>query len=121
DYQNTPRPAYFAFKLLSRLAGERLQLTSNHSAVHGFASADSQLRMFGVMLWNFSTHAVTVDLAFTDLPRDLRMRHLTLNAEAASNDENVRLRPDPAQQIRKGEHKLKVDFEPYGVQFWMLE
>jgi len=36
-----------------------------------------------VMLWNFSTNALTVDLAFTDLPRDLRARHLTLNAESA--------------------------------------
>jgi len=121
DYQNTARPAYFAFKLLSRLAGERLQLTSDDRAVHGFAAYDPQLRMFDVMLWNFSTNALTVDLAFTDLPRDLRMRHLTLNAVSASNDENVRLRPDPPQPVRKGEHKFKAEFEPYGVQFWMLE
>ena len=121
DYQNTPRTAYFAFKLLSRLAGERLQLKSNHHAVHGFAAHDPQLRMFDVMLWNFSTNAMTVDLVFTDLPRDLRVRHLTLNAESASNDENIRLRPDPPQQVRKGEHKLNAEFEPYGVQFWMLE
>ncbi len=121
DYQNTPRPAYFSFKLLSRLTGERLQLTSNDSAVHGFASYDTQLRMFAVMLWDFSTNAVMVDLAFNDLPRDLRVRHLTLNAEVASNDENVRLRPDPAHKVRKGEHTLKAEFEPYGVQFWMLE
>ncbi len=46
---------------------------------------------------------------------------LRLNAESASNDENIRLRPDPPQQFRKGEHKLKAEFEPYGVQFWMLE
>ena len=63
----------------------------------------------------------TVDLAFTDLPRDLRARHLTLNAESASNDENIRLRPGPPQQVGKGEHRLKAEFEPYGVQFWMLE
>ncbi len=121
DYQNTSRPAYFAFKLLSRLAGERLQLTSDHPAVHGFAAQDPQLRMFDVMFWNFSTNAMTVDLAFTDLPRNLRVRHLTLNAESASNDENIRLRPDPPQQVGKGEHKLKAELEPYGVQFWMLE
>ena len=35
DYQNQIRPAYFTFKLLSRLAGERLRLTSTHPAVHG--------------------------------------------------------------------------------------
>jgi hypothetical protein len=121
DYQDTPRPAYFVFKLLSRLEGERLQLTSNHPAVHGFAVYDAQLRMFNVMVWNFSTNATEVDLAFKDLPRALRLRHLTLDAQSGSNDENLRLRPRPPQQIPKGEHKLKVEFEPYGVQFWMLE
>jgi hypothetical protein len=70
---------------------------------------------------NFSTNAKLVDLAFTDLPRDLRVRHPKLNAESASNDENIRLRPDPPRQVRKGEHKLKAEFESYGVQFWMLE
>ena len=63
DYQNTPRPSYFAFKLLSRLAGERLELTSSHSAVHGFATRDDQLRMFNVMLWNFSTNALFVGVS----------------------------------------------------------
>ena len=121
DYQDTPRPSYFAFKLLSRLGGARLQLASSNPAVHGFAAADTQLRMFNVMVWNFSTNALGVDLTFTDLPRDLRMRHLTLNAESASNDENIRLRPQRSQQIKKAEHKLSVEFEPYGVQFWMLE
>jgi len=62
-----------------------------------------------------------VDLAFTDLPRDLRVRHLTLNAESVSNDENIRLRPDPPQQASKDEQKLKAAFEPYGVQLWMLQ
>jgi xylan 1,4-beta-xylosidase len=121
DYQDTPRPAYFAFKLLSRLAGERLQLASDHPAVHGFAAYDPQLRMFNVMLWNFSTQALAVDLTFMDLPRDLRVRHLTLDAASGSNDENIRLRPDPPQPVAKGAHWRKAEFGPYGVQFWMLE
>jgi hypothetical protein len=121
DYQDTPRPSYFAFKLLSRVAGERLQLASDHPAIHGFAAADAQRRMFNVMVWNFSTNALRVDLTFKDLPRDLRLRHLTLNAESASNDENIRLRPRPSQPIKKAEHTVSVEFERYGVQFWMLE
>jgi len=121
DYQNTARPAYFVFKLLSRLASERLQLTSTHLTVHGLAAYDSQLRMFNVMLWNFSTNASEVELTFADIPRDLRVRHLTLNSESGSNDENVRLRPNPPQQIKKGEHKVKAQFDPYGVQLWMFE
>jgi hypothetical protein len=77
--------------------------------------------MFNVMVWNFSTNAMEVDLAFKDLPRALRLRHLTLDAQSASNDENLRLRPRSPQQLPKAEHKLRVEFEPYGVQFWMLE
>lgn len=121
DYQNTPRPSYFVFKLLSRLAGERLQLTSSHSAVHGFAARHDQLRMFNVMLWNFSTNATEVEVTFADLPRDLRVRHLTLDAAAASNDENIRLRARAPMRVTKGQHSFRTAFEPYGVQFWMLE
>jgi len=121
DYQNTPRPSCFAFKLLSRLAGERLELTSSHPAVHGFAARDDQLRMFNVMLWNFSTNPVQAEITFANLPRDLRLRHLTLDAASPSNDENLRLRPRPGMSVKKGEHKMKTDFEAYGVQFWMFE
>jgi len=45
DYQNNVRPAYFTLKLLSRLQGERLPLSSSHAAVHGFATHDEQMRM----------------------------------------------------------------------------
>jgi xylan 1,4-beta-xylosidase len=119
DYQNNPRPSYFAFKLLSRLAGERLELISTN--VHGFAVHDEQLRMYNVMLWNFSATPVTARITFADLPTDLRVRHLTLDAMTGSNDENARLRPAPPQRIKKGNHQFETVFEPYGVQFWMLE
>jgi hypothetical protein len=121
DYQNTPRPSYFAFKLLSRLGGERLQLTSSDSNVHGFAARDDQLRMFNVMLWNFSKTPTRTEITFANMPRDLRLRHLTLDAESPTNDENIRLRPRPPVQGKKGDHTFKAVFEMYGVQFWMLE
>jgi xylan 1,4-beta-xylosidase len=119
DYQNNPRPSYFAFKLLSRLAGERLELISTN--VQGFAAHDEQLRMYNVMLWNFSPAPVTARITFVDLPTDLRARHLTLDALTGNNDENARLRPAPPQRIKKGSHQFETVFEPYGVQFWMLE
>ena len=49
------------------------------------------------------------------------MRHLTLDAQSASSDENVRLRPEPPMSVKEDEHKLTTEFEPYGVQFWMTE
>jgi xylan 1,4-beta-xylosidase len=121
DYQNTPRPAYFAFKLLSQCSGERLELTSDQSSIKGFAAHDSKLRMYNVMLWNFSAKATPVKLTLAGLPRNMRMRHLTLDAQAASSDENIRLRPEPPMSVKKGEHELKTELEPYGIQFWMIE
>src|SRR5512133_490375 len=50
DYQNHVRPSYFAFKLLSRVRGERLRVTSSRDTVHGFMSHDEQLRMWNLLL-----------------------------------------------------------------------
>ncbi len=57
DYQRRVRPAYFAFKLLVRLRGERLALTSSVDSVHGFAAYDEPMLMYNVMVWNFFQHA----------------------------------------------------------------
>ncbi|HKQ37841.1 MAG TPA: hypothetical protein VJ063_07170, partial [Verrucomicrobiae bacterium] len=119
DYQNNPRPSYFAFKVLSRLAGERLAVVSTN--LHGFAAHDDQLRMYNVMLWNFSPAELTARVMFADLPGDLRLRHLSLDARSGNNDENARLRPEAPQRIKKGNYAFETKFEPYGVQFWMLE
>jgi hypothetical protein len=121
DYQNTPRPSYFAFKLLARLAGERLQVSSSVSALHGFAARDDRLRMFNVMLWNFSTNTIDAEVAFAGVPRDLRLRQLTLDAQSAGQDENIRLRPRPPARLPRGGDTVKTTFEPYGIQFWMLD
>jgi xylan 1,4-beta-xylosidase len=121
DYQNNPRPSYFAFKLLSRLDGERLELVSRHPNLRGFAAHDEQMRMYNVMLWNFSSAPLTAQITFADLPKDFRMRHLVLDAQTGSNDENARLRPEAPRKLPKGEYRFHAEFEPYGVQFWMLE
>ena len=121
DYQNNVRPAYFTFKLLSRLAGERLRLTSAHPAVHGFATHDEQLRMHNLVVWNFSAAPVQVELSLEGLAKDTRVRHLVLDALSASSDENARLRPAPFTNLKKGDHRLRVPFEPYAVHYWSLE
>jgi len=121
DYQNTVRPAYFTFKLLSRLTGQRLRVTSSHAAIHGFAVRDERLRMDCLMLWNFSAASVPVEIALQGLPKDTRVRHLVLDAAGANNDENSRLRPGPTASLPKGDHRLQVTFEPYAVQFWSFE
>ncbi len=121
DYQNQIRPAYFTFKLLSRMAGERLRVTSTSDKVHGFATHDPQLQMHNVMLWNFSGEPAQVGMSLKALPRELRMRHIVLDTAAAGADENQRLRPEPLQTLKAGDHKLSLKLEPWAVHYWSLE
>jgi hypothetical protein len=121
DYQNHVRPTYFSFKLLSRLQGERLHLSSDHPAVHGFAAHDELLRMQNLVLWNFSAAPVEVHLEWQNLPRERRARHLVLDAAAPSADENARLRPDPFTAVRPGDPARSWRFEPYALHYWSFE
>ncbi len=121
DFQDRVRPTYFTFKLLSRLTGQRVRVAASDSTIHGFATHDEQYQIDNLLLWNFSVSPANVDLAIEDLPKDMLVRQLTLNALAASDDENVRLRPEPPTTLKPGSHTLKVGLEPYGVKFWSFE
>ena len=121
DYQDNVRPAYFTFKLLSRLQGDRLAVSSSHPSVHGFAAHDEQLRMDNLVLWNFSDETVPVELSLVGLAKDTRTRHLVLDAQTANSDENTRLRPEPFASFPKGYRPLDLKLEPYAVHYWSFE
>jgi xylan 1,4-beta-xylosidase len=121
DYQNQLRPAYYTFKLLSRMAGDKLEVKSSHDKVHGFATHDPRLRMHNMMLWNFSDQPVEVKINLKDLPKDMRVRHIVLDASGAGLEENQRLRPDPFVQIKKGDQEVSLKLEPWGVHYWSFE
>ena len=121
DYQNRVRPNYFTFKLLSRLTGTRLRLTSSQSAVHGFATHDEKMRMNNLLLWNFSQQTVPVELTLAGHTNDLRTRHIVLDAVSAGDDENTRLRPEPFATLKKGNQQLNLHFAPYSVHYWSFE
>ena len=55
------------------------------------------------------------------LPGELRMRHIVLDAAGAGADENQRLRPEPLQTLKAGDHKLSLKLEPWAVHYWSLE
>jgi xylan 1,4-beta-xylosidase len=121
DYQNQLRPAYYTFKLLSRMAGDRLEVSSTHNKVHGFATHDAKLQMHNLMLWNFSAQPTTITLNLEDLPKDMRVRHIILDAIRSGLEENQRLRPEPFFHLRKGNHTLTIKLEPWAVHYWSLE
>ena len=123
DFQDKVRPTYFTFKLLSRLTGDRLRLTSDSPTVHGFATRDDRYMSyrFNLMLWNFSTAPVKVEIAFEDPPGRMWAKPIVLDALTAHDDEIARLRPEPPLAIDAEQPSLAVTLEPYQVRFWLLE
>jgi hypothetical protein len=121
DYQNRVRPSFFAFKLLSRLTGERLAVESDLPAVHGFATHDEKYRIDNLLLWNFSEKPRTATLVLDGLPGEMLMRRVTLDALAPSDDENARLRPEAPRKIAAGSHRETLELGPYDIRFWSFE
>jgi hypothetical protein len=123
DFQSCVRPAYFTFKLLSRLTGDSLRLTSNHASVHGLAARDDRYSayQYNLLLWNFSPAPAQVEVALENVPGNLTAKPIVLDATAPSDDEIVRLRPERPFQIKAEQPSFKVALDPYGVRFWSLE
>jgi len=121
DYQNQVRPAYYTFKLLSRMVGNRLPLSSTNNKVHGFATHDTQLQMHNLMLWNFSDKPVTVKLHLTDLPKDMHVRRTVLDATGSGQEDEQRLRSDPSFELKKGTRTLEIRLDSWAVHYWSFE
>jgi hypothetical protein len=54
------------------------------------------------------------------VPAGLKAEHVLLDANAPSDDENMRLRPFPAQTVEAGQ-PIPVDLPPYGITFWSID
>ena len=121
DYQNTLRPSYFTFKLLSRLGGERLGVESGDAAVHGFLTHNTTYQLYCLLLWNFSDKPVNIQLRMDSLPGRLVAKRRQLDALAPSNDENMRLLPLADVTVAPAEAAVEVPLGPYTVEFWSLE
>ena len=123
DFQNNVRPAYFTFKLLSRLSGQRLRLTSESSTVHGFMTRDERYSSYeyNLLLWNFSASPIQVELTFENMPANMTAKPVVLDAATTSNDEISRLRPESSFQLKTDQPGFSIAFEPYGVRFWSFE
>lgn len=120
DFQNTPRPAYFLFKLLSRLTGERVALKSASESVHGFAAHDSSLGTYSVLVWNFSKSPAQIEMALEGAPERLAATRFALDAAGANNDENRRINPLEALRITRDQPELRFELEPYGVNYLLF-
>jgi hypothetical protein len=121
DYQNHVRPAYFTFLLLSRLTGQRLELSASDKRVHGFATWDPDIRKYSVLFWNFSPETVQAHVKVSGSPSDMVASPERLDSLAPSDDENIRLKPLPVIQLGAGTADHSLTLEPYDLYFWELD
>jgi xylan 1,4-beta-xylosidase len=123
DFQNNVRPAYFTFKLLSRLSGQRLRLVSENPTIHGFMTRDERFSSYeyNLLLWNFSASPVQVELTFENMPANMTAKPVVLDAATSNNDEISRLRPESPFRLKAEKPAFRISFEPYGVRFWSFE
>jgi xylan 1,4-beta-xylosidase len=120
DYQNTMRPAYFAFKLLSRLVGSKLPVASDDEKVHAFFTWDGTYKTHNLLVWNYSDTPATVTLTLKGVDGKYTAHRRTLDAVTASNDENLRLRPLSRVSLTPGDSEHKLLLEPYGIEYWEI-
>ena len=123
DFQNNVRPAYFTFKLLSRLTGDRLRVTSAGPHVHALAARDDRYSayQYNVLLWNFSGSSAQAELTLKDVPGALAAKPIVLDAATMSNDEITRLRPESSFEVKADQPVIRASLEPYGIRFWSFE
>jgi hypothetical protein len=121
DYQNTLRPTYFTFKLLSRLLGDRRAVRSTDPAVHAFLTYDQSYDLYSLLIWNFSPLPARVRLLASGVPGMLVIKRRLLDAAAPGSDENVRLQPLDDLQVAPEKPRLEWTLPPYGLEFWSLE
>jgi len=121
DYQNTVRPAYFAFKLMSRLTGDRRQVESSDPAVHAFLTYDKTYGLFSLLIWNYSAESAKVRLDAAALTGKLVAKRRLLDAASPSDDENSRLQPQNDLTLEPAALPVEWTLPAYGVEFWSLE
>jgi xylan 1,4-beta-xylosidase len=120
DFQNNMRPAYFSFKLLSRLTGNRIPAESTDDKVHALATRDPDFRMSNLLFWNFSATPVKVKLVLQDVPAGSKGVPFVLDPLTPSNDENQRIRMSEEFDLTPGTCTREIELAPWDVRLWYV-
>ncbi len=120
DYQGQPRPAYFAFKLLSRLAGKRIRIYDVDGNVKVLAAYDEDFKMVNALIWNFAVEKPkkeTIKLNIYNAEKgEWRYTRFLLDVKTNSSEENRRLRIVERKFIKNTDHfEDTFILEPYGI------
>jgi len=120
DFQGVPRPLYFAFKMLSRLSGNRLDTLTDTPTVKAMAAYDGEQKMIHVLIWNFAVQQPStcrLDVVIKNLPgKQWLIRRMFLDSATASNQENDRMRVVRSEASENvSEVNDSFELPPYGV------
>jgi hypothetical protein len=119
DYEGRVRPAYFVFRLLERLTGERVHVDTSSSEVHALATVDDRLKIASILLWNYSADPASVDLHLANITSAVSFWRYLLNV--AGNHYNQNLCPQPVQKLPAGNGRLPLQMDPWAVTLVSLE
>ncbi len=120
DHQGIMRPAYFSFKLLSRLLGKKLITKNPKGTVKLLATYNSYEDEINVLIWNFAVKrpkTEKINLKITGLKKGAYgYRRFLLDAKTTSNEEEKRLKVLKWEDTKKLTiFKDSFDLAPYGV------
>jgi len=121
DYQNNVRPAYFTFKLMSRLTGDRRPVESSDPALHAFLTYDESFDLYSLPIWHYYTQPAQVRLEAAGLAGALVAKRRFLDAAAPGADENLRLQPQGDFFVDSTKPPMEWTLAAFGVEFWSLE
>lgn len=123
DFQNEVRPAYFAFKLLSRVTGQRVKAEAE--GVHVLAAFDKEYEMENVLIWNFHDTPARTTLEFRGLEGttpggNIKVERVKLDARDPRPDETSRLKFQNALNLSPQDNRREVVLDPYGIELWFF-
>jgi hypothetical protein len=126
DFQNVLRPAFFTFRLLSRLTGNRLAVepAAEEAPPHLIATLEPSRDRINILIWNFALEApsgVDVLLQLRGLSDRWRLWKTQLDASTVSNDENHRLRRESLPDVSSETPELRMQLGAYEVSLITLE
>ena len=119
DFQNEVRPAYFAFKLLSRVTGKRVRVDAE--GVHALAAFDPEYEMENVLVWNFSGVPVPAAIEFRGLSGKTKVERVKLDSRAPLPDETSRLKFQEPAALSPQDYKREFVLEPYSIELWFFK
>ena len=124
DFQGIIKPAYFMFKLLSKLTGKFIKVDSGSETVKAFAVYNSEMKLFHVLVWNFKENPPPVQKVSFKIKnmekRTWNYKRYSLEVKIKGNLENDRLLLTNEAEGVISEISDSFTLAPYGITFITL-